>query len=52
MRAGLDGTVEVTLPKVEGLEQTITVTAPAFQAPEEVKNSGFLMQPREILKSA
>lgn len=52
VRAGLDGTVEVTLPKVEGLEQTITVTAPAFQAPEEVKNSGFLVQPREILKSA
>ena len=52
VRAGLDGTVEVTLPKVQGLEQTITVTAPAFQAPEEVKNSGFLVQPREILKSA
>ena len=28
------------------------MTAPAFQAPEEVKNSGFLVQPREILKSA
>lgn len=52
VRAGLDGTIEVTLPKVEGLEQTITVTAPAFQVPEEVKNSGFLVQPRDILKSA
>ena len=28
------------------------MTAPAFQAPEEVKNSGFLVEPREILKSA
>ena len=51
VRAGLDGAVEVTLPKVEGLEQTVTVTAPAFQAPEEVKNSGFLVEPRQILKS-
>lgn len=52
VRAGLDGTVDVTLPKVEGLEQTITVTAPAFQVAEEVKNSGFLVEPRQILKSA
>ena len=52
VRAGVDGIVEITLPKVEGFEQTVTVTAPAFQAPEEVKNSGFLVEPREILKSA
>ncbi len=52
VRAGLDGTVEITLPAVEEFQQTVTVTAPAFQAPEAVKNSGFLVQPREILKSA
>ena len=52
VRAGLDSTVEISLPRVEGLEQTVTVTAPAFRAPEEVKNSGFLVGPREILKSA
>ncbi len=52
VRAGLDGTVEITLPKIGGLEQTVTVTAPAFRSPEEVKNSGFLVGPREILKSA
>ena len=52
VRAGLDSTVEISLPRVEGLEQTVTVTAPAFRAPEEVKNSGFLLGPREILKSA
>jgi hypothetical protein len=44
--------VDITLPAVENFQQTITVTAPAFQAPEEVKNSGFLVEPREILKSA
>jgi hypothetical protein len=52
VRAGLDGAVEITLPKAENFQQTVTVTAPAFQAPEEVKNSGFLVAPREILKSA
>ena len=52
VRAGLDGTVEITLPTVEDFQQTVTVTAPAFQAPEAVKNSGFLVEPREILKSA
>jgi hypothetical protein len=52
VRAGLDGTVEITLPAVEDLQETVTVTAPAFQAPEAVKNSGVLVEPREILKSA
>ena len=52
VRAGLDGSVEITLPPVESFQQTINVTAPAFEAPAEVKNSGFLVEPREILKSA
>ena len=52
VRAGLDGTVEITLPTAEDFRQTVTVTAPAFQAPEAVKNSGFLVAPREILKGA
>jgi len=52
VRAGLDGTVEITLPKTENFQQSITVTAPAFQAPAEVKNSGFLVEPRDVLKSA
>ncbi len=30
----------------------MTVTAPAYTAPAEVKNSGFLVAPREVLKSA
>ena len=52
VRAGLGGTVDITLPDAADFQQTITVTAPAFQAPDEVKNSGFLVAPREILKSA
>ena len=52
VRAGLDGTVEITLPAVEDVREVVTVTAPAFQAPVAVKNSAFLTEPREILKSA
>jgi hypothetical protein len=52
VRAGLAGRVEVTLPSVEGLTQTVTVTAPAFVAPEEIKNSAFLIQQTEILTNA
>ena len=52
VRAGLDGTVDIELPRVESFQQTVTVTAPAFRAPEEVKTSGFLVEPREILKGA
>ena len=52
VRAGLDGTMEIVLPPVEEFQQTVTVTAPEFKAPDTVKNSGFLVAPREILKSA
>ena len=33
VRAGLDGTVEITLPTVQDVRQTVTVTAPAFRTP-------------------
>jgi len=52
VRAGLDGTVEISLPALDDFQETVTVTAPAFQVPDAVKNSGFLVRPRELLKSA
>jgi hypothetical protein len=52
VRAGMESAVEITLRATQDFGQTITVTAPAFRAPEAVKNSGFLVAPREILKSA
>jgi hypothetical protein len=52
VRAGLEGTVDIALPKVENVQEAVTVTAPAFRTPEEVKTSAFLTEPREILKSA
>jgi hypothetical protein len=52
VRAGRDGSVEVTLAPQADVSQTVTVTASAFTVPEEVKTSGFLVQPTEILRSA
>ena len=52
VRAGLDSTVEVVLPRAEPIQETVSVSAPTFRVPEEVKTSGFLVEPREILKSA
>ena len=52
VRAGMEGFVEITLPASQDFAQTITVTAPAFRPPDAVKTSGFVVAPREILKSA
>jgi len=52
VRAGLDATVELGLPSAENFQQTVTVSASVFREPDEVKNSGFLAEPRQILKSA
>jgi hypothetical protein len=52
VRAGLDGTVDIALPKAENFQQTVTVSASVFREPDEVKNSAFLVEPRQILKSA
>ncbi len=52
VRAGLSSEIEVALPEVAGLQQTVTVTASAFVPAEEIKSSAFLVQPVEILTSA
>jgi outer membrane receptor protein involved in Fe transport len=52
VRAGLDSRVEVLLPALASLQQSVTVTASAFVAPEEVKTSNFLIRPVQILNSA
>lgn len=52
VRAGLDSVVEITLPDVQTVQQTITVTAPAFVLPEEITTSGFLVSATEVLNSA
>ncbi len=52
IRAGLDARVEVLVPRQDNSRQEVTVSDSIFVAPEEVKGSSFLVQPREILKSA
>jgi len=51
-RIGVEASVVVTLPKIEGVEQSITVSDAVFLPPEEVKSSGYLVSQREIFKSA
>jgi hypothetical protein len=52
IRAGLDGTVDVNLPAVDAVQQSVTVSDSVFVAPEEVKTSSFLVQRYEIFKAA
>jgi hypothetical protein len=52
VRAGLDAVVEVALPGTAAVAETVTVTAPTFAFPEEVRNSGYLVTSTEILSSA
>jgi uncharacterized protein YbjT (DUF2867 family) len=52
VRAGVDHLIELRLPEGQDLQQTVTVTAPALAAPEEVKTSGFLIPAQDIAASA
>jgi hypothetical protein len=52
VRAGLDATIEITLPNLNAGLQSVTVTESVFIEPEEIKTSGFLVQSREIYQSA
>lgn len=52
VRAGLEGRVDVTLPALDVASQSVTVTESVFVAPEEIKNSGYLVQPEEVYKTA
>lgn len=52
VRAGLDTRVELALPQLDAVVESITVSEPVFAVPEEVKTSGYLVQPSEIFKAA
>ncbi len=52
VRAGLDAVVEIMLPRLTGVDEFITVRASSFVAPEEVKNSAFVIDPVEIASGA
>ena len=52
VRAGLEGKVDLTMPILEAVQQSVTVTESLYVAPVEVKNSGFLVTSQEVFKSA
>lgn len=52
IHAGLDAQVQVALPSFDRLAETVTVSAPVFTAPAEIKTSGFVIEQREVTRSA
>ena len=52
VRAGLDALVDIALPADTAIEETVTVSAPAFTFPEAIKNSAFLISSSDILGGA
>jgi outer membrane receptor protein involved in Fe transport len=52
VRAGLDATVDITLDALDTVRQSITVSESVFVAPEEVKNSSFLVTQKEVFQAA
>lgn len=52
VRAGLEATIEISLPKIDAVSQTVTVSDSVFIPAEEIKNSGYLIQRYEIFKAA
>ncbi|MFN0120465.1 MAG: TonB-dependent receptor domain-containing protein [Blastocatellia bacterium] len=52
IRAGLETLLEITTPAVESLTDSVTISAPLFIVPEEIKNSGYLVRQREIARTA
>lgn len=52
VRAAFDTRIEVALPQIDAVVEQVSVTAPAFTPPEEVKTSGFLLASRDIKVAA
>lgn len=52
VRAGRETVVDVALPDAEALSSSITVTAPRFVVPQEIKTSGYVVSADEVLGSA
>ena len=52
VRAGLETLVDIALPRLAAVGEVVTVRASSFVAPEEVKNSAFVIDPAEIASGA
>jgi hypothetical protein len=52
VHAGLTRQVDVTLPRLDAVQETVTVTAAALETPTEVKTSSYLIDSGTIFRSA
>jgi hypothetical protein len=52
VRAGVEANVEFEVPEIKAYQETVEVSAPVFLAPEELRNSNYLVSAREVQYSA
>ncbi len=52
VHAGVDASIEFTIPDMDSVKETVTVTENPFVLPEEIKSSGYLIGQQEVFKSA
>jgi hypothetical protein len=52
VHAGLTRQVDITLPRLDALQETVTVTAAALETPNEVKTSSYLVDAGTVFRSA
>jgi outer membrane receptor protein involved in Fe transport len=52
VRPGLESRVQIEIPAIEAVAQSITVSEPVFIEPEEIKSSGYLITSGEVFKAA
>ena len=52
VHAGLTRQVDITVPRLDAVRESVTVTAAALDAPAEVKSSAFLIDSKTVFRSA
>ena len=52
VHAGLTRQVDITLPRLDAVQETVTVTAAALETPAEVKTSSYLVDAGTVFRSA
>jgi hypothetical protein len=52
VRAGLEAHIEMALPALDAVQESVKVSGSVVVPPEEVKTSSFLVERREIFKAA
>jgi hypothetical protein len=52
VRAGLEARIELTVPRIGVVRESLTVTPEVFSVPDEIKSSAYIATGQDIFKSA